>query len=101
MLIERRETERRRPLGGNDYVEINADKLVRISRYPDNDGELRVLDSYGFVRFDEPDEHGESAYWRVFLPGLALEEFLVLLEHVETIGIPLSRPLVALDFSDF
>lgn len=72
--------------------------MVRISRYPDNDGELRVLDSYGFVQFDE---HGESAYWRVFLPGLALEEFLVLLVHVETIGIPLSRPLVALNFSDF
>lgn len=101
MLIERRETERRRPIGGNDHVEINADKLVRISRYPDNDGELRVLDSYGFVLFDEPDEPGESAYWRVLLPGLELEGFLALLEHTETIGIPLSRPLVALDFSDF
>ena len=101
MLIERRETERQRPIGGNDHVEINADKLVRISRYPDNDGELRVLESYGFVLFDEPGERGESAYWRVLLPGLELEGFLVLLEHAETIGIPLSRPLVALDFSDF
>jgi hypothetical protein len=101
MLIERRETERRRPFGGTDYIEINADKLTRISRYPDNCGELRVLGSYGFIHFDEPDERGESAYWRVYLPGLELEGFLALLEYVDTGGIPLSRPLVALDFSDF
>ena len=101
MLIERRETERRRPFGGEDHIEINADKLTRISRYPDNDGELRVLDAYGFVRFDEPDEHGESAHWRVFLPGLTTEGRLVLLEFVGAKGIALNRPLVALDFSDF
>lgn len=101
MLIERRETERRRRFGGDDRIEINADKLNRISRYPDNDGELRVLDAYGFVRLDEADGHGESAYYRVFLPGFSAESFLTLLEHLETNGIPLSRPLVALDFSDF
>lgn len=100
MLIERRETAGPR-FRGNDYVEINADKLIRISRYPDNDGELRVLDTYGFVRFDAPDVQGESAYWRVFLPGLTAEGFLVLLEHLESSGIPLSQPLIALDFSDF
>ena len=66
-------------LGGDDHIEINADKLARISRYPDNDGELRLLDSYGFVGFDEPDEHGESAHWRVFLPGLTAEGRLLFL----------------------
>lgn len=101
MLIDRRETERRHRLGGNDHIEINADKLDRISRYPDNKGELRVLESYGFVRFDEPDEYGKSAYWRIFLPGLTQEGFLALLEYVDTATIPLSRPLVSIDFSDF
>jgi hypothetical protein len=101
MLIERREIDRRHVLGGDDHIEINADKLARISRYPDNDGELRLLDSYGFVGFDEPDEHGESAHWRVFLPGLSAEGRLLFLQYVETKSIPLSRPLVALDFSGF
>jgi len=30
-----------------------------------------------------------------------LEVFLVLLEHADTIGIPLSRSLAAIDFSEF
>lgn len=101
MLIERRETERPHRVGSYDRIEINADKLIRISRYPDNDGELRVLDSYGFLRFDEPEEHGESAYWRIFLPGFSLDGFLALLEHVDAAKVPLSQPLVALDFSAF
>lgn len=101
MLIERRETERRGGIGGDLHVEIYADKLIRISRYPDNDGELRVIDTYGFVSFDEPDERSESPYSRVFLPGFSLEGFLILLDHLESSAIPLSRPLVALDSSDF
>jgi hypothetical protein len=101
MLVERRETEGRQGFGGGDRVEINSDKLGRISRYSDNEGELRVLESYGFVWLDEPDEPGKSAYWRVSLPGLPVENFLVLIEFLETKGVPLSRPLVALDFSDF
>lgn len=101
MLIERRETERRPGVGHRDRVEINADKLNRISRYPDNDGELRVLDAYGFVAFDEPDQHGESAHWRILLPGFSTEDVLTLLEYMEINSIPLSRPLMALDFSGF
>src|SRR5258708_17093339 len=49
IMIERRETERRGGIGASDYIEINADKLERISRYPDRDGELRALGSYHFV----------------------------------------------------
>lgn len=98
MLIERREIDRKH---GNSRIEINADKLARISRYPDNAGELRVLDAYGFVWLDEPDEAGESAHWRVILPGLSPEQRLLLLQYMEANGIPLSRPLVALDFSAF
>ncbi|UGY02470.1 SMEK domain-containing protein [Bradyrhizobium quebecense] len=98
MLIERREIDRKH---GNSRIEINADKLARISRYPDNAGELRVLDAYGFVWLDEPDEAGESAHWRVILPGLSPEQRLLFLQYMEANGIPLSRPLVALDFSAF
>lgn len=101
MMIERRETERKARLKSVDHIEINADKLARISRYPDNDGELRLLDAFGFVRFDEPDQHGECAHWRIFLPGLTSEGRLIFLEFAEKKGITLSRALVALDFSDF
>ncbi len=101
MMIERRETERRRGIGAGEHTEINADKLSRISRYPDNDGELRILDSYGFLWLDEPEERGQSGYWRILLPGLAQERRLVFLEYLATNSIPLTRPIVALDFSDF
>lgn len=101
MLIERREINRKRRLGSDFLIEINADKLDRISRYPDNDGELRVLGAYGFVWLDEPEETGESAHWRIVLPGLSAEGRILFLQYLEANGIPLSRPLVALDFSGF
>jgi len=100
-MIERREIERRGGIGASDHVEINADKLERISRYPDRDGELRVLQAYKFVFLDEPDHREESHYWRISFPGTPRGFELMFLDYAETNGIPLNRPLVSLDFSGF
>jgi hypothetical protein len=101
LMIERRETERRGGIGGSDRIEINADKLDRITRYPDRDGELRVLKAYNFIDLDEPDQKGESYYWRIIFPGTPGDFERMFLEYVEANGIPLARPLVSLDFSGF
>lgn len=101
VMVERRETEHRRGIGGGDHVEINADKLDRISRYPDRHGELRVLGAYSFVYLDEPSHRGESAYWRISFPGTPSVFTLLFLEYAETNNIALNRPLVSLDFSGF
>lgn len=101
IMIERRETEPSRAFGGFDRIEINADKLERIARYPDLDGELRILSAYDFVYIDEPSNSGESPYWRISFPGTPAHFELLFLEYIETNGISLNRPLVSLDFSGF
>jgi hypothetical protein len=101
IMIERRENERRGGVGSTERVEINGDKLIRISRYPDLEGELRVLEAYHFIYLDEPDDQRESHYWRISLPGTPSDFELLFLEYVETHHIPLNRPLVSLDFKDF
>ncbi|MCW9034079.1 MAG: SMEK domain-containing protein [Rhodospirillales bacterium] len=47
----------------------NADVIQRISRYPDTEGELRLLSDKGFVSFEPPEEHDESPYWAISFPG--------------------------------
>ncbi|RWA98281.1 SMEK domain-containing protein [Mesorhizobium sp.] len=101
MMIERRETERRRGIGWNDRVNVNADKLERISRYPDRDRELRVLGSYSFIYFDEADNAGESPHWRIEFPDTPHDFELPFLDFAERNDIALNRPLVSLDFSAF
>jgi hypothetical protein len=95
VMIERRE------IGATDHVEINADKLKRISRYPDIEGELRVLRNYDFVWLDEPSEEGDSYHWRISFPGTSSDFEPLFLDYVETNNIPLNKPLVSLDFSAF
>ena len=101
VMIERRETERRDGIGWTDRIEINVDKFKRISRYPDHEGELRVLETYGFVFLDEPDGERESHYWRISFPGTPADFEMMFLEYAEANRIPLNRPLVSLDFSSF
>jgi hypothetical protein len=101
VMVERRETENRRGSHATDRVEINGDKLERISRYHDTDGELRVLQAYHFVSLDEPDIPGESHHWRIVFPGTPKDFEVNFLDYAETNHIPLNRPLVSLDFSAF
>jgi hypothetical protein len=100
-MIERRETERRHGFSGSDRIEINADKLERITRYPDREGELRVLKAYNFIDLDESERLEESNYWRISFPGTPGDFELMFLDYSEKNGIPLIRSLVSLDFSGF
>jgi hypothetical protein len=100
IMIERRETVRRRGVRHDD-MEINADVLDRIARYPDVKGELRVLETYGFVSLDEPADHGESPYWRIRFPKTSDGIAWSIVEYAETNGIRLVRPIVNLDFGGY
>jgi hypothetical protein len=45
---------------------INADYLDRICKFPDMQGELRLLATADLCWWEEPDEHGQSATWRPY-----------------------------------
>lgn len=100
-MIERREEQGRHGLGWIDRIEINADKLQRLSRYPETEGELRVLQSYDFISPDEPTDQGESWHWRVALPGCPTDVAMLFLEFANANEIPLARPIMSLDFTGF
>lgn len=101
VMIDHRERERRGGIGSWERLEVNADKLDRMNRYPDSEGELRILATYGFARYDEADERGESAYWRLFFPGTSDGFELSFLEYARQRSLPIARSLVSLDFSGF
>jgi hypothetical protein len=96
-LLDR--AEEKRGIGG-DCKRINADLVSRWSRYPDTDGELRILKDRGFIDLDEPTERGESAYWNIGVPcdsDFASAFFY----FVEDQKLDWSRVVVGLDFSAF
>ena len=101
VMIERRETERR-PGISREGMEINNDKLERISNYRDTKGELRLLMAYDFISYDDPDNHHtESMFWQISSPKTS-EGFLdLVVDYSEANNIPLTRPIVNLDFRDF
>lgn len=99
LMIERREREGHRRFG--DILEINADKLHRISSYPGHEGELRLLQAYGLIDYDEPEHRNQSGSWQILLPE-TFDGFAVsVIDYAEEKGVPLARPLVNLDFRDF
>jgi len=100
-LIERRDSEKEGRFFGSTTFRINLDRLKRICNYPDMDGELRILQTHGFISYDEPHEHGESAYWKLLFPG-TLEYFNLMADEFLSKGkLSWRRPIVNLDFSDF
>lgn len=86
-----------------DSFRVNADLIERISRYPDTEGELRLLSDRGFISYDQPEEYGRSPYWRLHLPlGRKREYFYDAFFHfIETEDVNTKRVLVNLDFSTF
>jgi hypothetical protein len=42
-----------------------------------------VLQAYNFVYLDEPDNQGESYYWRMSLPGTPSEFKAMFIEYAE------------------
>ncbi len=100
-LLEHRDPER----GG--YFEystfrFNYDRLLRICRYSDMEGELRLLNEEGLADINPPDDADQSPYVRIFVPAIHSQAFhyelTAFAEHQKS---PLRKPLVTLDFSDF
>lgn len=100
VMIERREKERRSGIS-RDSMEINADRLSRISNYHDTEGELRLLMAYDFIDYDEPDYQGKSGFWKIFCSKTSDCFLDLVVDYAEENNIPLTRPIVNLDFSDF
>lgn len=82
---------------------INADYLQRVCSFPDMDGELRLLTTADLCWRQEPDEHGESATWRIStVPRAKSYEFSwEFLDYVKQKKLSLEKIVVSLDFSDF
>lgn len=100
-LLERRDVEQKTVCGWSSYVRFNYDRLKRICRYPDLDGELRLVSDHGMADFNEPDESGESPYIRVFAKNTS-ETFLAdFIDFIDAKKIGYQKPVVNLDFSMF
>lgn len=82
---------------------INADYLQRVCSFPDMDGELRLLRESELCWFQEPDEHGESATWRIatVLKSKSYEFTWEFMGFLKQKNISLEKVIVSLDFSDF
>ncbi|PRE04313.1 hypothetical protein C6P77_02290 [Burkholderia ambifaria] len=67
------------------------------------DGELRLLGEQGLCWWCEPDDHGESATWRINAHKGAESEYFIyeFLEYVSKKDLNLAKAIVSLDFSDF
>lgn len=97
-LVERRD---QRTIGITDDFRVSDPKLRRIYRGDDLDGDLALLTEAHILAFNEPDDHGEACYWRIYFPGARYGFHLLLIEYVSDLGLDLRKPLVTLDFSDF
>ncbi len=43
--------------------------MNRAASVPSLEAELQLLRTYGFIDYDEPDEHGQAGHWRLLFPG--------------------------------
>lgn len=82
---------------------INADYLQRVCSFPDMEGELRLLSESDLCWLQEPDEHGQSATWRIaMVPRSNSYEFTwEFMDFLKQKKISLEKVVVSLDFSDF
>ena len=82
---------------------INADYLQRVCSFPDMDGEMRLLAAADLCWWQEPDEHGQSASWRIatVTRSKSYEFTWELMDFLKQKKIGLEKVIVSLDFSDF
>jgi len=100
-LLERRDNDHKSGIGFDTYFTFNLDRLERICRYSDSQGEIRLLREYGLTDWNEPDDCVESAYLSIFSRGTS-EYFLIELAwFIEGSEIGYRKPVVNLDFSEF
>ncbi|MEM5495547.1 SMEK domain-containing protein [Hoeflea sp. AS16] len=54
----------------SDKHHINVDIVKnRAASVPSVEAELRVLNTYNFIDYDEPDDNNRSGHWRLLFPG--------------------------------
>ena len=103
-LLERREKDDNRIPSRSFYSEnlwFNYNKLKRVCRFPDLDDEVVLLGEHGFADIEEPMEHNESPFVRIFAP-IKVDGFIhELVEYIESKDIGFKKPIVFLDFSAF
>jgi hypothetical protein len=99
IMIERRDPEHHR-LGGDNF-RVNVDRLKRLVRHPDAEGELRLLQAHGFVSYDEPDHRNMSGHWDLRLPGMHSDRYVLINEYLEAKGLSWRRLIVEIDFTGF
>ncbi|WOX53236.1 SMEK domain-containing protein [Aeromonas sp. CD] len=82
---------------------INTDYLQRICKYPDMEGELRLLVNADLCVLHEPDECQKSAEWYINTVRKAKSHEFTweFMDFVEKNSINLEKVIVSLDFSDF
>ncbi len=82
---------------------INADYLDRICKFPDMEGELRLLTTADLCWWQEPDEHGQSATWRIATVqrSKSYEFTWEFMDFLKQKKVSLEKVIVSLDFSDF
>ncbi|BAZ80483.1 SMEK domain-containing protein [Sphaerospermopsis kisseleviana CS-549] len=112
-LLERRdENSLQEAHGGKFYYRFNEDRLRRICRYNDIDGEIRLLTKHEFISWDNPIPINEEYYtgwtessYRIYIPGDSknyISSFIEdLVNFVEKNNIGYQKPIVNLDFSNF
>lgn len=80
---------------------FNYNKLKRVCQFPDLDDEVVLLGEHGFADIEEPMEHNESPFVRIFAP-IKVDGFIhELVEYIESKDIGFKKPIVFLDFSAF
>jgi hypothetical protein len=100
-LLERRDEGFPEIIGSGPFFKFNHDRLRRICRYPDIDGEVRLLNQHGFIDINEPDDHFESPYLRIFALGNSDYFLYDFVDFVEETEVSLKSPIGLLDFSSF
>jgi hypothetical protein len=94
--------EERHAFGVGSAFHANDDIIRRVIRYPDTEGELRILAHRGFLSLDTPEEtHVPSAFWRITFPGAPSDFDLAFFGYLEEANLDLKQVIVGLDFSKF
>lgn len=94
LLLERGESR-------SSDMYINEDYLKRICRYPDMDGELRLLIDGGFCWWQEPNNVGESATFEIRFPKTVKCEYLLcdFMAFVKARQLNIENIMVGMDFT--
>ncbi len=113
-LLERRdENSLEEAHGGKFYYRFNEDRLKRICRYSDIDGEIRLLTKHEFIHWDHPTPIDEEYYtgwaessYRICILGdsksYTYDNFIVdLVDFIDNKNIGYQKLIVNIDFSDF